>query len=229
MKDYNREIATNRFFLSTYVPVDVIADVLSRKLVQIKCYAYNTHDKDVYLQDVLDKKTGEIIHRAGDPEIVHTHIYLELHNSRKPSEIISWFRYFDENGVAVNTFKEIPMYSQGCLDYLIHKHNPEKYQYSIESVVSYGFDIQDGSLVAGDDYDFTYDIISDLVAGVPLKTMIKRYGKNFVYHYRQFRDIVDDMLDFDKYGHDFRLSRVSYQKNDDNLPFKTDDSGVLPY
>lgn len=73
--------------------------------------------------------------------------------------------------------------------YLTHQDNPEKYQYSPDDVIcsdpsSFEDDVQT---------DDTWTAVEDLLNGVPLKEVARRYGRDFIYHYSHIRQLVSDI------------------------------------
>lgn len=191
-----KEVRTNRLFLVSYCSEDFISSVLDRKIQQIQAFAYILHDKDVYLKDVY--KDGELLHAKGEMEIPHYHIYLELYNSRVPSEVLSWFKY-EEDGKRINTLREYPYSCQSCIDYLTHKNARDKFQYDVNDIVQYGLKVaDDGSLSPNLSYDNSLDILDNVLANVPLRELVKRYGKEFIYHYGQYRALAEDIKFIDR-------------------------------
>ena len=65
-------------FLISYLPsTDIINDILDKKIKSIKSYAFIYHNKDIYLNDILDDN-NEILHKKGDLKTPHYHIYLRF-------------------------------------------------------------------------------------------------------------------------------------------------------
>lgn len=160
--------------LVTYLPIYDVATILRDKYAdgQILYAAYICHDCD-------DKET-------------HTHIYVRFSRSRKSSQIVNWFRAVDDKGLMINTFAE-PVHGtvRQLLDYFVHKNAPEKHQYGEDQVFTFG------NL---DEYADTVvlNIFDDLIAGTPIRQMVAKYGKDFVYHYASWRAIVSDYNEFEK-------------------------------
>lgn len=188
---------TNKMFLVSYVPLDKIDEILTCKSSQLVSFAYILHNKDVYLEDVV--RDGVVVHHKGDKEIDHCHIYLNLKMSREPVEIINWFKCIDESsGLHINTLAEKVMACQSAIDYLTHKNSPEKYQYPVSDVHYGGSNIKEddnGNLVSLDNtLDDSYDIVECMLNGMPLKQIVRIFGKDFVYHYSSYKALMSDML-----------------------------------
>ena len=180
---------TNELFLISYLPsIDIINDILDKKLKNIKSYAFILHDKDIYLNDILDDK-NELIHKKGDLKVSHFHIYLKLKSNRYADEIKRWFmpkELTDENGLPYNCLSQNVKSSVACIEYLTHKNEPEKYQYSENDVISYNID----SVLENDAIDNSIDIVEDMLSGFSTRELVKRYGRDFIYHYSSYSAIV---------------------------------------
>lgn len=86
------------------------------------------HDKDIYDKDIKDDN-GNLIHFKGDVKKPHYHIILCYSGPTSQSNV---------QKITVDLLKgTIPLWIenlQGYYEYLIHKNNPEKYQYNIEDL-----------------------------------------------------------------------------------------------
>ena len=90
-------------------------------------YAYIVHDKDTYTeQDELD----DIKNKAGNLKKTHIHGMLRLNNSYKFSTIANWF------DVTAQRIRKIETSYAAACAYLIHRNNPEKFQYDPSMVIS---------------------------------------------------------------------------------------------
>ena len=100
-----------------------------------------------------------------------------------------------------------------CINYLIHntKASKDKYQYSVEDVVSYNVEHIDEDMPV----DSTFYIVEDMLKGIPKMELLKKYGRDFLYHYQNYVQFVKD-LNSEQWG---------YIVNDmkpfcDDMPFK---------
>lgn len=168
-----------KFSCITYLNETQLKTVLLEHRLQIRNYAYILHDKDI----------------NGDGELKqpHFHIIIITYNTCTVSAVRRWFfGYVDKDRKDINTLGQVcnDIYSQ--YDYLTHKHNPEKYQYDSDNIVSL-----DNSYFLGGvsgDIDTTAQMLFDFVNGVSFRTMAKKYGKNFIYHYSSLRILACDMI-----------------------------------
>lgn len=176
-------------FLISYLPsTDIINDILDKKIKSIKSYAFIYHNKDIYLNDILDDK-NEILHKKGDLKTPHYHIYLRFKTNRDVDEIKRWFMpkgLLDENGLPYNCLSQKVKSSVACIEYLTHKNEPEKFQYSENDIISYNID----SILENDCIDNSIDIVEDMLSGSPTRELVKRYGRDFIYHYSSYSAIV---------------------------------------
>lgn len=167
--------------LSTYLPFDKIGAILNDKIADGQVYQafYILHDKDTNEQ--------------GIPVEPHTHIYVRLSRSRLPSQICNWFRGLDEKGQVVNTFSE-PVHSsvQDVRLYFTHRNRPDKYQYPDSDIHDLG-----DALTVNEGVDDTYNIFCDLVAGLSIPDLVRKYGRDFVYHYSHWKALMTD-FDYEK-------------------------------
>lgn len=197
-------------FLISYLPsIDFINDILDKKIKNIKSYAFIFHDKDIYLNDIIDDKTHEVIHKKGDLKIPHYHIYLRLKTDREPDEIKRWFMpkgLIDVNGLPFNCLTQKVKSSVACIEYLTHKNEPEKYQYSENDIISYNID----SVLENDSIDNSIDIVEDMLTGFSTRDLVKRYGRDFIYHYSSYSAIVAKIKYEDAISPDNPLGDLTY-------------------
>lgn len=200
---------TNELFLISYLPsINIINDILDKKLKNIKSYAFIYHDKDIYFNDILDDK-NEIIHKKGDLKTPHYHIYLKLKSNRYADEIKRWFmpkELKDENGLPYNCLSQKVKSSVACIDYLTHKNEPDKYQYSESDIISYNIE----SVLDNDAIDNSIDIVEDMLTGFSTRELVKRYGRDFIYHYSSYSAIVAKIKYEDAISPDNPLGDLTY-------------------
>ena len=98
-----------------YLTKETILKVLSDHKDDIEFFAFILHDKDIDDTGVLKKK--------------HWHIMVRLYESRRHTDIASWF------GLSVSCIQKsrTGKYDDMLL-YLIHENAPEKYQYNLDEV-----------------------------------------------------------------------------------------------
>lgn len=174
-----KSLRSRKFSLVTYLNESQLCGVLLQHSHQIRSYAYAYHDKDI-------AETGEF-------KILHCHVVLVLYNATSLSAVLRWFDYLtDEGGRNVNTLGEYctDIYSQ--FDYLTHRHNPDKFQYSSDIVKS--DDLKFWNAVEESSFDnLTLATFSYLDSNLPLRDLVKIYGRDFIIHYRTIKELSEDI------------------------------------
>lgn len=177
------------FSAITYLSEFQLAQILEKCSGSIDHYAYILHDKDV---------------EDGKPKAPHYHLLVVTHSAILEKTFRSWFvGYVDEKGRDINTLVECTgpngkgrLSMESLYSYLTHKNAPDKYQYSDDAVVqSDGMleYVQKLSTASSDDVDPTFDIIMQLMEDPNPLPLIKKYGKNFLYHYSQYKLALKDI------------------------------------
>lgn len=170
------------FCLMTYLQDEQILQVLGRHERQLKAYAYITHNKDV--------------DEFGKSKIIHRHLLISLVNNTTVDALRNWFKGFeDENCKQINTLAQ-PMHEiSGSFDYLTHETEQAiaegKYQYPKEDIKGYNLDFfTDSSKAEQDNLSLAID---DLLNGIPLDEVRKRYGRDFIMHYGHIKMLFNDI------------------------------------
>lgn len=165
-----------KFSCVTYLSDFQLQVALQAHYSAIRGFAYAHHDKDV--------------NKDGTSKEPHTHVVLWLYNPSTVGRIRRWFRAVDSEG------KEITTTAQTCKDvvfayeYLWHRNDPDKYQYSKDIVTA-----SDSSLFEKDDPDDNaLNALNDILDGVSLLEVANRYGRDFIYHYKHMQALVGDIL-----------------------------------
>lgn len=193
-KQITNDSLFNEFNFVMYCSLDFALNVLKRKLNQISSYGLILHDKDVNKDGVLKEQ--------------HLHLYLRLKVRRKLGEIKSWFVAIDDKGLSTNVlFNPVKTTTKDCILYLTHANDKTKYQYDVSLLYKYNIDFDSLDDIA---VDSTYDILRDFMNGSSLLDMVKRYGKDFLYHYNCYKDIKCDI----------EKNNYYFIKEDDNLDYK---------
>lgn len=181
--------------LISYLPsYEDVQTIINNKDEQILSYAYILHDKDVNLTDVYDNESGELLHAKGSPKEPHFHIYLRLSTDRDALQICRWFQRKDKSGrITANCFYKPIKKREGILNYLTHntKDSKVKYQYDKSSVVMANCD----NIAEDLPRDDSFDVINDILAGVRTYELVKKYGRDFIYHYKQFQDVAQAIVE----------------------------------
>lgn len=178
MEDMKLPKRSRKFSCVTYLTETDLVACLNKHQQSIRGFAYAYHDKDVTEEGKLKEK--------------HAHLVLWLYNASNKDNIRRWFvGGLDEKGQPANTLSQVCIDVFGAYEYLWHKNNEEKYQYDPSIVVS-----SDPALFEQvDDFPDTdaYAPLEDMLNGVPLSVVAKRYGRDFIVHYGHYRQIYEDI------------------------------------
>lgn len=158
------------FSIVTYMNNEEILNFLTQYNEHIKHYAYALHDKD-------DNET-------------HTHLLLMLYNNCTCSALRSRLSKYSTQNSLVQ-----PLLDKYCaFQYLTHENNEDKAQYDKSIIKCDNLDFWeklDGDFQ--EEEDTTIQIISDMLSGVPLYEMHKRYGRDFIINYHKYKEYVKDV------------------------------------
>ena len=159
---------SRKFSCVTYLSENQLVQCLNNAGDMIRGFAYCYHDKD--------------INDDGTPKEPHTHFILWLYNQRTVKSIKNWFSgYKDEKGQPINTLVQVCHDIRSATEYLWHANDPDKYQYSKDSVV-----YSDPALFEFPDTqteDISILALDDLLSGVSVYDCAKKYGRDFIYHF----------------------------------------------
>ena len=179
---------TRKFFIRSYLTEEQLQNILEKNRSIIYRWAYALHDKDT----------------EGDkPKVAHTHIYLEFTNTYKISKPRNMFKgLIDDKGKEINTHIEfVDKTTAHCIQYLIHKGYADKFQYSPNIIKSNNLDLDYLLSVdlskASKREDNSFNILESLLENgynsAQLIELSKLYGKDFIYHYRTFKELYFDI------------------------------------
>lgn len=179
MTTKSKRIQSANYFCVSYLTLEQINDVLSRKSPQIKHYAYILHDRDVESDGSLKQP--------------HYHILVQLVHNVNETTFRNWWKgYFDEKQMPVNTLVRLAGDVTACYRYLTHKDDPDKYQYSETLITATDPSHFESEVDANADNVWNY--VEMILNGVSLREVAKIGGRDFIYHYSAIRAIVDDIL-----------------------------------
>lgn len=141
-------------------------------------YAYIKHDKDVDVDGCVKK--------------LHYHVLLEFINGANKKQLCVDFN------LKPNMFQSVSNVI-GYIRYLVHKDDLEKYQYSVDDVISKGYDIK--KIVESSYIMNNTDIINDLINYKNcsrFEMLIYVLSHNYLDVYQRFYKIIWDAR-VDKY------------------------------
>lgn len=170
-----------KFSCITYLDEEFLKIRLLQHENQIRAYAYAYHDKDT--------------REDGSLKEPHIHILIVTHTTCTISAIRRWFAGFYENGKEITTTAQKMGDEYECFDYLTHSTAKAiadgKYQYDRSIVKSNNF----GFFKADD--ESTWDNIQlaceMIMRGVSIHDCGKKFGRDFILHYRQIKDYLCDV------------------------------------
>lgn len=176
--------------------------MVRKKGCYVRCY---WHSLVVYsapntFKPLLDRATHwayayHDLDKDDDGELKPPHYHLLLH-FKTACSVNSCIKYILSKQ---NVFGEECVSPHGAFEYLWHKNNPEKYQYDRSVVVTHNAVYWDRFLP--DIRDRTnIDFIEDLLNGVDMVTMAKRYGRDYMKNYRAYEDFVEESKRRERYA-----------------------------
>lgn len=173
----NKKIKQARaFWIRIYLSKEALELFLQTNIKRIRSYAYILHDKDI----------------GDDGELVEPHFHLILRmysqwSRRRIYKLFIPFLWNYNNGQWEKTGNlnlQISSDYKANFVYLTHDNDPDKYQYSKSCIVSNDFD----DFGNNDDKskDGAYEIIHDILEGKSQLYLLKKYGREYVYHKKQY-------------------------------------------
>ena len=170
---------SRKFCLVTYLTEPDLVSCLNNHQSSIRGFEYIYHDKD--------------LNEDGSSKELHAHLNLILYDAKTLSVVRRWFAGGkDINGLPANTLGQICMDIGGAHDYLTHKENLDKFQYSPDDIVSSDTSLFESSVDQSEDVAFL--ALNDMLERVPLQDIAKRYGRDFIYHYGHIKQVYVDIV-----------------------------------
>lgn len=83
---------------------------------------------------------------------------------------------------------------QGAFEYLIHKNNPDKFQYSYDLIKSDEIKYYEKFCKEGystDKDNISEQIIADILNNIPPRLLVKRYKRDFILNMQRYYDCAD--------------------------------------
>lgn len=155
------EKRSRKFALVSYIKdTGEVLSLLMKHQTSIRAFALIKHDKD----------------EADE----HHHIVIRTHCAWTCPQVAKWFK---DNAEAQNTFAQFVIDDTGIIEYLTHENEQDGYHYDKADIIDGGL----ADLIPKEDQkDESADIVADMVEGVSIRVMVKRYGREFIYHYQQY-------------------------------------------
>lgn len=182
----SKKTGFSRYFSGvSYLPVGFVNSILVDKKKSIRAYAFILHDKDV--------------DEEGNLKIPHIHFVFRTYSSWSVDQVSKWFKnYFDENDKPINTLVEVANDVNSCYEYLTHDGYADKYQYSDTALVQYN---SADLVVKRDSKDDCMEICEAILKGVPVRELVRMYGKDYVYHQNQYKEVCYDIKIEERFFH----------------------------
>ncbi|MBQ2711734.1 MAG: hypothetical protein IJF66_07315 [Clostridia bacterium] len=165
---------TRNWSLVTYLTKDKLLLTIAN-LDNIRYFAFIEHDKDKL--------------ENNEPKPRHIHLALVLKSARTVQQITKKFTNLEEN--AGNCFGEPTKSNKAIIQYFLHINEKDKYQYNEEDIISNNLEYFKNDTT--EDIDNCYLIIEDIMKGKSLLDLVKVYGRELLYHYNQYKEIVKDI------------------------------------
>lgn len=192
------------FWIRTYLKEDQLKALLEKNLSIIYRYAYAYHDKDVSKRD--ESKLAE----------PHFHLLIRFTDKYSIAKVRKMFSGFtDEKGLEINSniqFREKT--DTHCIQYLVHKNDAEKYQYSADCITAFNYDVDEElAKQLGDDVRCETSLIFATLfeqgwTSDTLKRLIAEYGRDFVHHYHNYKRLYEDIKSLEYYEQQFKNEHV---------------------
>ncbi len=217
---YSSNSRVRHFDIIFYAGRKKLLELLELYAPRIAHFAFAEHTKDVYEEDL--EENGELKHRKGELKKAHIHLLLDLYNAATCNAVKRLFTT-EEDKPRVMPVNDI----QAVYEYLWHKNNPEKYQYSKAIVLTDSTDYYERLCIAGakkDSDNVAENIINDILAGVSPRIMVSRYGRDYCIHMNQYNDVVDKIKQYElenRYRKAKDVPSYKYEQMylEDKLPF----------
>lgn len=166
-------------FAVTYIPKERLGLLLKENLSIIRRYCYIEHNRDFYLD--------------GTPKEPHIHLWISFINKKSLRQLIDMLYVKLDDGTEPNTFDELCNNNIVAQRYLLHLDDPDKAQYDVDEVVSYNVNLDSIFDYSPSGFCWEVDALSMLVNGESKFEVAKKFGRDFIYHYLQFKALANDI------------------------------------
>lgn len=178
-----------RFCLTTYIDPEAVERFI-RRSAWVQHFAMCTHNRD-YEAD-------------GQPKQIHTHIILYTYNAHTSSGIRKNFDVFSAEYYSKLKLDPQNTLTQEChsvvsqFRYLRHLDDPDKAPYEDNEVITdndlYWKELCRTNGMNDSSTNTGLQMFDDLIEGVSTREMICRYGKEYIYHSRSFKECMVDHM-----------------------------------
>lgn len=167
-----------------------------KKVGKSRYFSFITYASEKEIQTTIAKHSSSIrsfayIYHGEDDSPAHWHLLVRTYSTWTENQILKWFDWVKLKSNQ-NTLVEIMDDTIAMGEYLTHTDYKsvmeKKHPYRREEIKDFGlFDIVDKR----DSYDETYEIVQHVLAGMDERDLIRRYGKNYLYHRNVFQEAAD--------------------------------------
>lgn len=177
----------NVVFYGTALQLDKI---LLYHLDRIVRYAFITHDKDRYTEDITDDN-GNVIHTKDELKKQHIHLLLDFYNAHTCTAVKKIFTT-EEDKPRVECVSDKGAFYR----YLTHKDEKNAYKYLDSEIITNDREYYEKVQRAGDkpDRDMIAErIVFDLLDDTDPRTMLNRYGRDYIIHKDKYKDMAEEI------------------------------------
>lgn len=180
------------FSVVSYLDEVTFVQLLHRHIQGVRSYCYMLHDRET-------------------EHDVHLHCLLYTYHAHSFSALRKWF----EHTSGQNTFVQAIKDDTQAYYYLDHSEHDEKVQYDMNNLVKYNY--------KGCEYynsgDESFNILEQVLDEVSLREIAFRYGKDFIFKYRAYKELAED-IKFQESRIDFKnKTDPAFETKIDELPF----------
>lgn len=177
-----------------YINKEDVLLILEKNLSIINRYALIEHSRDFY-DDGKEKPT-------------HIHLWVQFFNKKSIKQVQELFYVFDEDKQKPCTvLSELCQNNHISQRYLLHLDDPQKAQYEFEEIISYNVDLSNIYDCYATDGEWEYECLRRMVDGEDKLELAREYGRDFIYHYFQFKTLCNDIKD-DNFSRDLLARKL---------------------
>lgn len=215
-------VRSRKFSCITYLNETQLNACLSKHFNQIRAYEYIFHDLDTWTEYDEEKNPSHVCGHLKEP---HFHLIIVTFHQCTISAIRKWFSGFvDENG-DITTTAQVVSDIDALDEYLTHRDKKSRAEgkvlYPLENIVS--SDPKYFGSYLERDYDNSTIAVELLLKGVPIKTIAQMFGKDFIYHYSQIKQVVNDIQVCEKHNIKDIAHLLDYQQYGSSALWDIDD------